>query len=326
VAPDTLYWISELATLCTLHSIKISGVRSLCADLSWHAREKGYPYPHELPGFQSSTGADPQIVGVYIEAYRLRFDFHFDELGRHCIDWLQEYPDDALIQSFAAFSALGKHEPQGMNLYRAAIDSANADRRSRHTCLAAMWFAYHIPEQAQEILDLSSVMMAKGETDANVFYRRAAALRKLGRFDQAIEDVDRAISMLGVGANLVHQDYVRERELIVSSMEIRTYLSSLSDEIRGRLSTEARQQIEAASIQLADRVDTAQRVVSDGLLKIVEILGLFVALIGFVAGSGAIVIKSQDLGQRIISMSLVVAGSLAFFILLRFATSFRRNR
>ena len=168
-------------------------------------------------------------------------------------------------------------------------------------------------------------MMAKGEGDAHVFYRRASALRRLGRFDQALADIDRAIGMLDAGENLVHLDFVRERELIVSSRETRDYVTGFGEQIQERLAAEARQQIEVASAALEKRIAQAQQVVSDGLLKLVEILGLFVALIGFVAGTGAAAFTRGSTADRAISMGLVLVGSLMFFVLLRMVTSFRRR-
>ncbi|GAA4234529.1 hypothetical protein GCM10022254_39570 [Actinomadura meridiana] len=70
----------------------------------------------------------------------------------------------------------------------------------------------------------------------------------------------------------------------------------------------------------------AQEMASSGLLKIVEISGLFVAQVGFVLSSGAVVIKSDGFGEHALSTVLVVIGSLTFFGLLRAATTVGRRR
>ena len=328
LAYDPLGWTWELGWRAQHHQVSLPAVRSVTADLAWQARKQGHPYPDATnwePRLGSQDSTLRRLILVYAEGQRLRFDFKFVTLGQRCDTWLQEFPNDALVLALAAFGAMGRRAPEGMRLYRAAVDCSNADRRSRHVCLAGMWFAHHIENQSQELLDLSSAMMAKGEVDPNLFYRRASALRKLGRFEQAIEDIDRATDMLDVGDNPVHQDFVRERELIVSSIEIEKHIRQLGRQIEDQVSRQIDEQISLASAELGNKIDTAQRVVSDGLLKIVEILGLFLAVIGFVAGSGAIAIQAQGLRDRTISMGFVLIGSLLFFVLLRLVTMSRRK-
>jgi tetratricopeptide (TPR) repeat protein len=324
---DAYGWIAELEAARAAYTLRTPTIRSICADVSWALRTAGAPYPSELRATrgQSEKLTAPGLAEVYAEGYRLRYDYRFELLGRRCVDWMQDYPDDSLVRAFAAVSALGLRAPQGMELYRAALDAPDADTRTRHTCLAGIWLAYDQPNQAQEILVLANTLMAKGEANPNVFYRRAAALRKLGRFEEAVDSIDRAMGLLDTRDNLIHQDFVRERELIVSAMEVRSYVESLTDDVRTRLFADVEERVDAATAELEERVDQAQTVVSEGLLKIVEILGLFVALIGFVAGTGATALSAQTVSERIVSMGMVLAGSLAFFILLRLVTSFRRR-
>lgn len=67
----------------------------------------------------------------------------------------------------------------------------------------------------------------------------------------------------------------------------------------------------------------AQKIVSPGLLKMTEILGLFIALVGFVAASGTVVVTAKDFEQRAPATVLLIVGTLIFFGLLRLA---RRRR
>lgn len=314
-------WIARLEDVRGALALPAATVRSVCADLAWVSRLLGHPYP---PAARSPSGS-PALVGCYVAGYRLRYDFRFQDLAAVSQSWLQDHPGDSLLLAFAAFAALGARSKQGVSLYRQALDSPDADRRTRHTCLAGMWLAYDVPDQAQQMLDLTDVMLAKGEADTNLYYRRASALRKLEDFDQAVRDIDLATSMLGAGDNMVHQDYMREREMIVASQEIRAYVRSLGDRLGVELAQDAQDKIDEASRQLAERIDAAQRVVSDGLLKIVEILGLFVALVGFVAGSGAAVIRSKSVNQQLTGMALALLGSVIFFVLLRLVTTYRRK-
>jgi hypothetical protein len=80
-----------------------------------------------------------------------------------------------------------------------------------------------------------------------------------------------------------------------------------------------------ASRHLTEQVSVAQELVSEGLLKMVEVLGLFVTLLGFLIGSGTVIIKAKTFPERAIAMSVVVVGALAFFGLLRLVMHIRRR-
>jgi hypothetical protein len=75
--------------------------------------------------------------------------------------------------------------------------------------------------------------------------------------------------------------------------------------------------LESAKVELMKKQEDAQKVVSDSLLKIVEILGLFIALAGFLAGSGVIVFRAIGFWQHFASMAILLVGSTTFFVLLR---------
>jgi tetratricopeptide (TPR) repeat protein len=328
VGDGSLGWVGELSVRAARHELSLAELRSLATDVAWLSREAGEEYPSR--GGRSVRQAEPRdrlhaLVVAYVLGQRLRFDFKFDALGSLAQEWLGEFEGDALVLSFAAFAALGLRAPHGLDLYRQATAAPDADRRSRHVCLAGMWLADHVEGQPEMLLELSNKMMAKGEIDENVFYRRASALRKLGKHDQALDEIDRAISMLGVGNNRVHQDYMRERESILVTMQMQRHADALAEKIGAELREQADKRIEEASVVLRGRVETAQRFVSDSMLKIVEILGLFVTLAGFLIGSGAVVFRASTFTERVVAMIIVVAGSLLFFILLRLVTSFRRK-
>lgn len=141
---------------------------------------------------------------------------------------------------------------------------------------------------------------------------------------------------MGVGDVLRHEQFVQERRAIVlardlqgqierSAESIAAAVTSRVDEKVAAASAELENRLNEASLGLAQRVDVAQEMVLSDLLKMVEILGLFVALVGFVVGSGTVVVKANDFGERALAMSLVLGGSLIFFALLRLVTSVGRR-
>ncbi|WP_147341206.1 tetratricopeptide repeat protein, partial [Actinomadura logoneensis] len=71
------------------------------------------------------------------------------------------------------------------------------------------------------LLSLSETMRASGEGDPNVHYRRAAALRRLGRYDEALVEIDLAIEPIGVGSMLVREQYAQERRAISDARDMR---------------------------------------------------------------------------------------------------------
>jgi tetratricopeptide (TPR) repeat protein len=318
LSTSSLAWIDELATRTQRYRLSLAEMRSAATDLAWLAREVGQRYPNSSDWDAVRTAAPHhRLVLAYVHGQRFRFDYKFEPLQAHTHLWLDEFCDDALVLALAAFACLGARSPRGLELFHKSVGAADADTKSRHVCLAAMWFADHVPDQPEIMLSLSNRMMTAGVLDSNVFYRRAYALRKLGRYEQALEEVDRAISLLDIGNNRVHQDYVRERELIIVTMQMQRYAETLTHEISEKVTAGADRRIEAAAAALQDKVEAAQQLVAESTLKVVEILGLFVTLVGFLVGSGAVVLQASSFTERALSMGLVVIGSLFFFFLLR---------
>ena len=336
----SLDWINELTARVEQFGLSVPEIRRTTADLAWMARLAEQPYPGDAEriaarGLHGSRMK--RLVLAYVNGYRLRFDYRFAQLQRHTNEWLAEFSDDALVLAFAAFAALGTRAPHGIDLFHRAVKAPDSDNKSRHTCLMAIWFADHVEEQPQILLELSSNMIARGEDNDVVHYRRAAALRKLGRYDEALTEVDRAIDLLGAGNIMVHEQFAQERRTIITTQDLRNH----AEEVTGELGVEISAQVEAriaeastqleekiseASAQLAQRVNIAQELVSSGLLKMVEVLGLFVTLLGFLIGSGTVIIKADTFSERAIAMAVVLVGALAFFGLLRLVTSVRRRQ
>lgn len=337
---ESLEWIAELGVRAERYGLSVPDIRRTATDLAWLARMAKQRYPDETEWTAArdlSGSRTRRLVLAYVHGQRFRFDYRFAQLQSHCNDWLAEFADDALILSLAAFAALGSRAPHGMDLFRRAVKAPGGDNKSRHACLMAIWFADHVDEQPQILLELSNDMIARGEDNEVVHYRRACALRNLGRYDEALIEIDRAIDLLGVGDVLVHEQFAQERRTIITTQDLRRQAEIVTAELGAEISAkvearvaEASAEMEAkiteASDQLAQRVNIAQELVSSGLLKMVEVLGLFVTLLGFLIGSGTVIIKAKTFSERAIAMSVVLVGAVAFFGLLRLVTSVRRRR
>jgi tetratricopeptide (TPR) repeat protein len=206
-------WIRELSIAADRAQLSITQLRSITTNLTWIDRRLAHPVPTE-----SNYCRDAGIGGLlhlYTHGQRLRFDFNFSGLSV----FLENHRDlphieDALVQSFSAFAKLGARAPGAVDQLMHTLDLEDLDFRARHVCLAGLWSAHTLPEQAVLLLELANEMISLGEGDSNVYFRRATAYRMMGKFSEALDDIDYALALLAPGNNEVHQDYLRERQLI----------------------------------------------------------------------------------------------------------------
>ena len=323
VKTESLAWITELTELAVRYRLSVMCLRSVATDLAWAAREcdQRAPAPEEWRDVEGRSAAHRRVL-AYVHGQRLRWDAQFGELSRLCPEWRSAIGDDALLAGFEALAALGLRRPEGLDLYKGSLGAPDADARSRHVCLAAIWFAHHLPNQATILLELADDMILRGEDNWTLYFRRAGALRKLGRYEEALESIDRAVTSLPMGHTEVYQEQLRERELILASWSTQQQLDHFSEKLRRDIDTA----VADASSDLRGRVDAAQKQMSDSLLKVIEILGLFIAIAGFLFGSGAVALHAASFWQRFATLALVLVGSLSFFALLRLVTYRRAGR
>jgi len=329
VTIDSLDWIFDLVEVVRRTGVNREVVRRVCSDLAWRAREIGQPMPDAAEWNRCSETAQPQEarrILAYVHGSRLRFDFRFEELDSRVSRWREDLRDDALIAAFAAFAALGLHAAKAKPLLQAVQSAQDYDSVCRHVCLQGLWFGTHLPDQADRIISLSDEIIGRGEAGPNVYYWRASALRRLGRLDEALHSVDRAIAMLPVGMNAVHQDYFRERELITSTQWTDEQIRGLGDEVSAQLRAEFSSYLEDIRKEFEAESQQARRLVSDSLLSLVEVLGLFVTLAGFLIGSGAVVLSADGFGEKAGAVALLLAGSVGFFLLMRTVVRFEKGR
>ncbi|GAA2103957.1 tetratricopeptide repeat protein [Actinomadura alba] len=319
-AGGSLDWIFELAEIVARAEVPLEVVRRLVANLAWQARDTGQRVPTSDDRRRCSAHPHPTTalrVLTYVHVARLRYDFKFEQLGVRCAEGLQDFRDDAYIAILAALAALGRRSDRGRPLLDRAVDLPDFDSACRTACLHALWFGLDLPDQAERIMALSDEMIGRGEDGYNLYYWRSFALRRLGRLDEALQSVDRAIALLPVGMNLVHQDYVREREMIKTTQLLDEQVQRASDEISARLRAESESYLDDVKKDLSRYSESAQKIVSESLVNVVEVLGVFVALAGFLLGSGVMVFKSGGFWQHLGSIALLLAGTLLFFVVLR---------
>jgi hypothetical protein len=315
-----LDWIFQVADIGARHQLPLEVIRELTSNLGWYARDIGQRMPSSAEWWKCADQPDPTMarrVLIYAHGWRLTFDFKFKELSDQCMTWLPDHKDDGLVAALAAFAALGTRSDRGEPLIERALSAQDIDGQCRYLCLHALWFGTNLNDQAERMIQLCDDMIGRGEDGYNLYFWRSFALRRLGRLNDALDSVDQAIALLPVGMNLVHQDYVREREMIKTSQLLNDQISEITENISARLRAESQEHFEQAKAELAGYSRSAQRIVSESLVSLVEVLGVFVALAGFLIGSGTLVFKSGGFWQHLGGIALLLAGSVAFFLVLR---------
>lgn len=325
---ESMDWVFQLADVVGRNDLGLHVLRRCAANLAWDTRDIGQRLPNDEDWRRVAETANPAATArtlAYVHGNRLRYDTRFEQLAIVTHEWLASHPDDSLIHSLAAFAALGQRSDRALPLLARASALPDYDFSCRAVCLQGLWFGSHLPDQAGRILALSDEMIGRGEDDPNLYYWRAFALRREGRFDEALTSVDRAISLLPVGMNAVHQDYFRERELIKTTTVLNQQVVTMTDKLLGELREQFQQHQTMMRQEVERQTSTARRLVTDSLLGIVEVLALFVTLAGFLIGSGALVLRADGFSENLSAIGLLAAGAIGFFVLLRLVVRLDRG-
>lgn len=217
-------WIKELSVAADRTQLPTAQLRSMATNLTWIDRRLGHPMPIES-NYCGDSGTSG-LLHLYTCGQRLRFDFNFSGLSMF-LENHRNLPhiQDALVQSFSAFAKLGARAPGAVDQLKHTLGLEDLDSRARHVCLAGLWSAHTLPEQAVLLLELANEMISLGEADSNVYFRRATAYRIMGKFSAALDDIDYALTLLAPGSNEINQDYLRERQLIGVAFQAQTRLT-----------------------------------------------------------------------------------------------------
>jgi hypothetical protein len=206
-------WIDALAHSAAERDFTLAELRSAATRLAWIARKLGHPIP--VDHVPDPAGGTLDQVYRYVCGQRLRFDFNFPGLRAYLREQAgSRHLGDALVQSFDVFAKFGLRDADAVSTLNRVLRLPDTDTRVRQVCLAGIWAACSLPEQGTLLLSLCNTMIDLGEADGTVYFRRATAHRLLRMTDQALDDIDHALSLLPPGNNEINQDYLRERQLI----------------------------------------------------------------------------------------------------------------
>ncbi|MFC9431445.1 tetratricopeptide repeat protein [Streptomyces sp. NPDC056987] len=202
----------------------------VCADAAWTARATGHSVLGLLsPDRVTDGGLDPVTAQTFRHLYlsALRYDFRCSSIQA----LVEQLPQparkdlDCYSRALCAFALLGRSRPEGLDLMDEVLDEAGTHAKTLHVLLHGLWLGQDLDQGPSRLLALSARPPFDTGTDPIVLFRRAGALRRLGRYDEALAAIDTAMELLPPGDIAVHADLVRERSLITTAGDLHQLIS-----------------------------------------------------------------------------------------------------
>lgn len=193
-------------------------------DLAWRARAEGRSALVFLTGAHVA-GADPLTPygrGLWHSFLTtLRYDFRCGAIEEFFSLRAAGRADlDPYSDAMRAFALLGRSRIRGLDLLESVMARAAHDGKAVHALLHGLWLGEQLPDQPQRMLELLRAPAFARGLGAEALFRKAGALRRLRRFDEALAALQGAIDRLDPCEVVVHADCVRERSLILAERDV----------------------------------------------------------------------------------------------------------
>jgi tetratricopeptide (TPR) repeat protein len=295
-----------------------------CAKLCRASRElrntaRPYLNGDDIMRSDLSTVAGRARLHLYLTS--LRYEFRSAAL-EHCVESLPRAVSslDTYTHAVYAWSLLVQNQPEGVIEMNAVLARGGEEDRSvLHALQDGLAYAEGIPDAAELMLTLWRRPGAAAWRDETVLLREAGALRRLGRYDEALAAVDRSLMLLAPNEIDRYDRRMSERWRIREQRD----LAQRVEREFARATSAAQQEVEETTARLLDELDeqvgAVRAQVSDNLFRIVEILGIFAAVIALIVG-GAAAGNSAGIAWWQRAVLILTSGMVAigFFVLLRF--------
>ncbi len=197
----------------------------VCADAAWTARSAGHSVLNLLnPDRVTAADLDPVTARTFrhLCLSALRYDFRCPTL-QAVVEQLSDSTFrtlDCYSRALYVFALLGQSRSEGLGLMDEVIDEAEEHVKTLHVLLHGLWLGQDLDQGAERLLALSQRPPFDDGKDPLVLFRMAGALRRLGRYDQGLAAIDRALDLLPPGDTAVHADLVRERSLLATARDL----------------------------------------------------------------------------------------------------------
>ena len=300
---------------------------------------------------QEKENRDPNFetdMSILLQA--ARYDFNFERVGQ-LLEVLGPHRirSSLYYRAMKQYSLLGRNDAADIDEIEAIADASSSEK-TLSLLLHGLWFTAG-ERDAAVMLTIGEKLLTINAYNPVTHMRMAAAYRRqhvhgkdaiAEKFDKAIKSINRAISLLSPLEREAYADFKLERVTISTQMDAELRLAEAIEASSERMQLEFTELVGATSDawksefayfsdaleeketswsrQLSNFWKQMQAQLSDSLFKVVEILGLFTALIGLIAS----VVIGNAIGAAIPwygRMAIIVTGgviTLAFFVLLRF--------
>ena len=289
---------------------------SVCAEVGFQAYLADKPDPIAVEAFADLDPSSAVYVAtMHLHLIALRLAYRWEAIEQFFDDLGVSIPDlDPYSQAYHVFTLLAGDHPDALAELRRLLTVAGDDYRVNLSLVEGLRLGRTIPRQAELMLELLDHGPLAASPSPDPLYRKAYALRRLGRFEQALRVADQCLQKIPPRQVQDRIRILQERDLILGEQAIEQQAAAARDAVRD--------QIQAAVATLEHHVgeQTAEirRATTEGLFRIVEILGVFTALIAVVGGTVAST-TAHDLAWWQRGVLALVAGAVAigFFLLLR---------
>lgn len=313
-------WISD--TIVWLAGSDITPYRQLrlLSDVAWAVRETQNGVLSTLKMKELVAQPRGSVSALYYILYlqAARFDFRFQlivntigTLSATTKSYFTEY--FRVIELFAIYGLGGlpdRHEVESL-----AEDLK--DGKLLHALAHGLWFSSRTDDSEILVL-ITNRLLAFNPQDVVASYRQAAALRRLERYSEARKAINNGLQNVDFNNLKMNGDLIEEQQRIILQEELVVRFRRLTTESTISIDSKLSESQKAMRIEVQDGLSSMQKATSDALFSVVEILGLFTAIIALLAtaltGSMA---NGMDWWQRPLIILSGALGSLAFFIILR---------
>jgi hypothetical protein len=220
----TVDWLDALGDQTRRARLPVSSVRRIIGDLAWEDRARGvtvWSWDEYLATAAGRPEIEPDAIRENLAWYisqRRRFDFQFYSVLNECQKWTNTN-HDAQLQAVITLSEFGLRLPSAMQRLEATKQLPDCDFVAIDILLQGLCFSAYTVEHAERILKLSDELGEMQMTVSTTHFRRSVAFRILRDFAQARVEILMAMETLQAGRNDVHQEYVREHQLILALEE-----------------------------------------------------------------------------------------------------------
>lgn len=290
---------------------------SFCSDIAWVARSVGSSalLHLDLRELAEERPLEAQRGVRHLYLLSLRYDFRFSDMQEaiSAIDAPLECLDP-YTRALYACALLAQGLSSGLSEMKAVRQMGPKNAKIAHALLQGLHHGDYIFRRPQNIIELIETTPALQGSDAIAQLRKGYALRRLGRYDECLLSLDQGIMHLSPSAVDVHRDFVQERAIALAVREIGEAHRSESEKLR----SESKGHVDRVGALVKLEMTRLQASVSDSLFRVVEILGLFTAIIALLAsGAASVAIGNLSWWQRLAILAVVGVIVTGFFLMLR---------